>query len=133
MSTSQTVTTTNSSTAGPSRSRPIPPTPTGPAVREDEDLEDNDEEARKEAEERAARAAVVKKKVAQKEWARALRVQQQEVEVAERKRLLANAAVTSLPRFCVKEKGRNLMGTPTNQSNTQYASSLLSNLFNSKG
>ncbi|KAF8830381.1 hypothetical protein HHX47_DHR2000547 [Lentinula edodes] len=41
--------------------------------------------------------------------------------------------ITSLPRFCVKEKGRNLMGTPTNQSNTQYASSLLSNLFNSKG
>ncbi|KAJ3910949.1 hypothetical protein F5877DRAFT_86722 [Lentinula edodes] len=45
----------------------------------------------------------------------------------------APRAVTSLPRFCVKEKGRNLMGTPTNQSNTQYASSLLSNLFNSKG
>ncbi|KAJ3859587.1 hypothetical protein EV359DRAFT_86231 [Lentinula novae-zelandiae] len=45
----------------------------------------------------------------------------------------ASVPVTSLPRFCVKEKGRNLMGTPTNQSNTQYASSLLSNLFNSKG
>ncbi|KAJ3871008.1 hypothetical protein F5051DRAFT_446778 [Lentinula edodes] len=45
----------------------------------------------------------------------------------------ASNTVTSLPCFCVKEKGRNQMGTPTNQSNTQYASSLLSNLFNSKG
>ncbi|KAJ3858576.1 hypothetical protein EV359DRAFT_87520 [Lentinula novae-zelandiae] len=34
-------------------------------------------------------------------------------------------ALTSLPRFCVKEKGRNLMGTPTNQSNTQYAMRVL--------
>ncbi|KAJ4498990.1 hypothetical protein C8R41DRAFT_915650 [Lentinula lateritia] len=48
-------------------------------------------------------------------------------------RVFDNNTLTSLPRFCVKEKGRNLMGTPTNQSNTQYASSLLSNLFNSKG
>ncbi|KAJ3811634.1 hypothetical protein F5876DRAFT_39228 [Lentinula aff. lateritia] len=39
----------------------------------------------------------------------------------------------SLPCFCVKDKGRNQIGTSTNQSNTQYASSLLSNLFNSKG
>ncbi|KAJ3870984.1 hypothetical protein F5051DRAFT_446829 [Lentinula edodes] len=98
MSTSRTITTTHASTAGPSRSRHIPPVPANPAVREDEDLEDDDEEARKEAEEKAARVAVAKKKAVQEEWARTLRAQQQEAKVAERHRLLADAAAARSQR-----------------------------------
>ncbi|KAJ3858856.1 hypothetical protein EV359DRAFT_87119 [Lentinula novae-zelandiae] len=121
MSTSRIVTTTSnkSSTAGPSRSRPVPPLPADPSVSEEEDLEDEDEDeiirraqarvervrvrkaaeaARKATEEKAARAAAARERAAQEAQERALRAQQQEAEVAERCRLLADAAAARSQR-----------------------------------
>ncbi|KAJ3858631.1 hypothetical protein EV359DRAFT_87435 [Lentinula novae-zelandiae] len=99
MSASRTITTTsnNSSTTGPSRSRPVPPTPADPSVHEEESLEDilrraqervqkvrarkAAEAARKAAEEKAARAAAAREKAVQEARERALRARQQEEEI----------------------------------------------------
>ncbi|KAJ3885534.1 hypothetical protein GG344DRAFT_82606 [Lentinula edodes] len=102
-------TTTTSTTAGPSRSRPVLLPPADPAVHEDKDFNDEDNEEgilwraqewvqrvreRKTAEaaRKAARAAEAREKVARVAWERAHRAQQQEEEVTERRRLLAMAA-----------------------------------------
>ncbi|KAJ3900848.1 hypothetical protein F5879DRAFT_992482 [Lentinula edodes] len=92
MSANRTQTTTTTSTTGPSMSRPIPPAPANPANHEDNEEEilwrvqewvrrvrarKAAEAAKRKAKEEAARAAEVRKKVAQK-WA--LRAQQQEEE-----------------------------------------------------
>ncbi|KAJ3885179.1 hypothetical protein GG344DRAFT_83018 [Lentinula edodes] len=112
-------TTTNSSTAGPLRSHPVPPLPADTLVHEEEGLEDEDEDkiiwraqarverlrarkaaeaARKKAEEEAARVAAEKKKKAQETQERANRAQQQEEEVVEWRRLLAAAATARSQR-----------------------------------
>ncbi|KAJ3871849.1 hypothetical protein F5051DRAFT_445771 [Lentinula edodes] len=90
-------TTTTSTTAGPSRSRPVLLPPADPAVHEDKDFNDEDNEEgilwraqewvqrvreRKTAEaaRKAARAAEAREKVARVAWERAHRAQQQEEE-----------------------------------------------------
>ncbi|KAJ3884088.1 hypothetical protein GG344DRAFT_84594 [Lentinula edodes] len=113
MTTSRTTTTTVSATAGPSRPRPAPPPPIDLTAHDEEGLEEEDEDdiigkaqervervrarkaaaaAKKAAEEKAAKAAAAREKAAQEVRERALRARQQEQEVAERRRLLADAA-----------------------------------------
>ncbi|GAW07620.1 hypothetical protein LENED_009627 [Lentinula edodes] len=98
-------TTSNPSTAGPSRSRPVPPA--DPVIPEEEGLEDEDEEeiirraqarvervrarkavaaAKKAAEEKAARAAAVRERAAQEARERAIWACQQEDKIAEQRR-----------------------------------------------
>ncbi|KAJ3870724.1 hypothetical protein F5051DRAFT_447244 [Lentinula edodes] len=115
MSASRTTTTTiNPSTAGPSRSRPVPSPPIDLTAHKEEGLEDEDEDeiirraqervervrARKAAggAKKAARAAAAREKVAKEARERARRAQQQEEEVTERRRLLAAAATAQSQR-----------------------------------
>ncbi|KAJ3900566.1 hypothetical protein F5879DRAFT_992758 [Lentinula edodes] len=151
MTTSHTTTTTISSTAGPSRSRPVPPPPpTDPAVHKKEGLEDKDEDniigrAQERVEKvRARKAAAVAKKAAEEKAAgervaqeareQALRVHQQEEEIMEGRRLLAEAATTrsqrgtspsemsASPRRPVAEIRRKMISKGTGKAKAQPVS-----------
>ncbi|KAJ3911310.1 hypothetical protein F5877DRAFT_86161 [Lentinula edodes] len=99
----QTITTPSSTTAGPSRSRPLNPPPADPVDDDDEALEEDDDEAIRQAEEtvrrmKARKAAAAARRKAEEEAAKkAAEEAQRKKEVAareleERRRVMAEAA-----------------------------------------